>query len=350
MNMRAACAVLLAALELLLVRRGGGQDAAFVMLTEISPRTAIRNLTLKAPPGSTHVACDASDSILIFQPPSNEHGGGHERIPGESAVEVAFDVQNMVMGHGAGRAVVLVDDEAVAECPAERCRVRLSAIQLHAVGSVSSGHCEGAVRPRNSVGSCSVRSNRIQVMLVAPEPDLPTHPVALGIQRSFSFALVQAAGENIAPESATERESLARRKQLLGSELISWSYCMAPEALEHVHDDSGMLSIHQHELEREDESGDESAGLFAGGGLQGQSEGQEPARLATEGESSEVQHLFMKSLMLSHREVRSVLEIGFHAGLSARAFLSARADVSMVSFDIGRHGHEVFQFFNFPWS
>jgi hypothetical protein len=347
--MRPACAVLLAALELLLVRRGGGQDAAFVMLTEISPRIAIRNLTLKAPPGSSHIACDESDSILIFQPSFNEHGGGHEHIPGESAVEVAFDVQNMVMGHGAGRAVVLVDDEAVAECPAERCRVRLSAIQLHAVGSISSGHCEGAMRPTNSVGSCSVRSNRIQVMLVAPEPDLPAHPVALGVQRSFSFALVQAAEENFAPESATERESLARRKQLLGSELISWSYCMAPEALEHVQD-SGKLSVDEHELEREDESRDESAGLFAGGGLQGQSEGQEPARLATEGESSEVQHLFMKSLMLSHREVRSVLEIGFHAGLSARAFLSARADVSMVSFDIGRHGHEVFLFFSFPWS
>ena len=37
---------------------------------------------------------------------------------------------------------------------------------------------------------------------------------------------------------------------------------------------------------------------------------------------------------------RQVLEVGFHAGASARAFLSARGDVRVTSVDIGRHGHE----------
>ncbi len=37
---------------------------------------------------------------------------------------------------------------------------------------------------------------------------------------------------------------------------------------------------------------------------------------------------------------RQVLEIGFHAGGSARAMLSARGDVRVTSVDIARHGHE----------
>jgi hypothetical protein len=132
-------------------------------------------------------------------------------------------------------------------------------------------------------------------------------------------------------------DAITREHAILSGELISASYCTEGEP---EGEDAGAaacaLSAQQQELDNVD-----GHTPPAHGELEGWVAGRAPARLAMEGESSAAQHLFMQSLVGSHPEVRRVLEIGFHAGLSARAFLSARADVQMVSFDIGRHGHEV---------
>jgi predicted O-methyltransferase YrrM len=58
--------------------------------------------------------------------------------------------------------------------------------------------------------------------------------------------------------------------------------------------------------------------------------------LPTEGSSSPEQQDYLRRLVRQSK-ARLVGEIGFNAGFSSLAFLSASADVQVVSFDIGRH-------------
>ena len=58
--------------------------------------------------------------------------------------------------------------------------------------------------------------------------------------------------------------------------------------------------------------------------------------LPTEGSSSPEQQNYLRNLV-TQSGARLVGEIGFNAGLSSLAFLSASPDVQVVSFDIGCH-------------
>lgn len=52
------------------------------------------------------------------------------------------------------------------------------------------------------------------------------------------------------------------------------------------------------------------------------------------GSVSPAQQQYIRSFMTEHPEIRTVLETGFHIGLSAATFLDIRPDVNVISFDI----------------
>ena len=57
----------------------------------------------------------------------------------------------------------------------------------------------------------------------------------------------------------------------------------------------------------------------------------------SEGHCSEKQFNYLRDLVARCQQIKIVLEIGFNAGHSALAFLSARSDVRVVSVEIGRY-------------
>jgi predicted O-methyltransferase YrrM len=46
------------------------------------------------------------------------------------------------------------------------------------------------------------------------------------------------------------------------------------------------------------------------------------------------QRLYLMAFLQSHPEIHTVLETGFHSGISAATFLEARSDIEVISFDI----------------
>ena len=56
-----------------------------------------------------------------------------------------------------------------------------------------------------------------------------------------------------------------------------------------------------------------------------------------DGSSSHAQLRFFTELLLRNRDIATIAETGFNTGVSSRAFLSARPDTTVVSFDIGEH-------------
>src|SRR5262249_10044507 len=56
-----------------------------------------------------------------------------------------------------------------------------------------------------------------------------------------------------------------------------------------------------------------------------------------EGSSSWVLQTFFERLLRENRHIAAIAETGFNTGVSSRAFLSARPDTTVVSFDIGHH-------------
>jgi len=56
-----------------------------------------------------------------------------------------------------------------------------------------------------------------------------------------------------------------------------------------------------------------------------------------EGSSSWVLQTFFERLLRENRHIAAIAETGFNTGVSSRAFLSARPDTTVVSFDIGDH-------------
>jgi len=334
-------------LFLVLIAHGAGDSVApetYTVFSELSPRIAIHNLTLVLPPRPLHVACQGDTLVLV------RNGGGSEPGRGSrDALEVAFVVTNLVMGPGAGRAVVMIDEAAVAECPAQRCRVRLSARRVRAPVSSGKNACAG-----DGTGACASSgalswgggedapsATSVRISLMAPEIDLPTQPVVLGIQRSFSIALIDVHGDGIGlateAQVGAETGNTHKYKRLRPGETVAADYCADAQEVAHEHREGAVDAAAAPSATHHDTGG--------GGGERARDgvawERSEVRREAGEGESSEAQHIFMRHLVRAYPEVRQVLEIGFHAGLSARAFLSARADVSMLSFDIGRHGHEL---------
>ena len=309
----------------------GGETPPFLVLAEFAAHISIHNISLNAPSRTSHVACQGDTMVLFLSPHERAstlagRKGNHELglISQDEAIELGFGVRNLIMGQAAGRAAVLVDDETVAECPAERCRVRLSTSQV--LADKSRGKDE------------TPRTHRVQISLIAPEADMTAQAVMLGVQCHFSLALVPT--EDISMASAELEASsgpVIRVKPVRQGELISMPYCTGNRFGEGKGAEEEGVVCDSLEATRHPEDG------------HGYSErmrediGNKQVRslTATEGESNEAQHLFIRSLVLLYTDVRDVLEIGFHAGLSARAFLSARDNIKMVSFDIGRHGHEV---------
>jgi predicted O-methyltransferase YrrM len=57
----------------------------------------------------------------------------------------------------------------------------------------------------------------------------------------------------------------------------------------------------------------------------------------TEGSCSKLQIEYFTEFLQKHRNIHTILEIGFNGGLSALAFLSARPDITLISVDIGEH-------------
>jgi predicted O-methyltransferase YrrM len=56
-----------------------------------------------------------------------------------------------------------------------------------------------------------------------------------------------------------------------------------------------------------------------------------------EGSASDELLQFSTRLLQQNRDIETIAETGFNTGVSSRAFLSARPDVRVVSFDIGHH-------------
>lgn len=48
---------------------------------------------------------------------------------------------------------------------------------------------------------------------------------------------------------------------------------------------------------------------------------------------------FFIKFLLDNKNIKSILEIGFNAGLSAGVFLAARPDINLISIDIGAHDY-----------
>ena len=59
----------------------------------------------------------------------------------------------------------------------------------------------------------------------------------------------------------------------------------------------------------------------------------------SEGSSVPDQIEYYTNLIQNNLNIKTVLEIGFNAGISAAAFLAARPDIQVVSLDIGYHIH-----------
>ena len=59
----------------------------------------------------------------------------------------------------------------------------------------------------------------------------------------------------------------------------------------------------------------------------------------TEGSVTIPQMTQMTQFLQEHKEIKTILEIGFNGGLSAYTFLSARDDIKVVSIDIGDHDY-----------
>lgn len=56
-----------------------------------------------------------------------------------------------------------------------------------------------------------------------------------------------------------------------------------------------------------------------------------------EGSASNALLLFFARLLQDNRDITTIAETGFNTGVSSRAFLAARPDTTVVSFDIGDH-------------
>jgi predicted O-methyltransferase YrrM len=63
------------------------------------------------------------------------------------------------------------------------------------------------------------------------------------------------------------------------------------------------------------------------------------AVLALEGYCSSSEQKFFRDLVMNTSGIRNILEVGFNAGHSAHAMLSARQDVQVTSFDLGAHSY-----------
>ena len=61
--------------------------------------------------------------------------------------------------------------------------------------------------------------------------------------------------------------------------------------------------------------------------------------LRVEGYLSPLQAAFFRRLLVENPGVTKILEIGFNAGHSSYAFLGARPDITVVSFDLGDHAY-----------
>ncbi|MCH7828866.1 class I SAM-dependent methyltransferase [Patescibacteria group bacterium] len=64
---------------------------------------------------------------------------------------------------------------------------------------------------------------------------------------------------------------------------------------------------------------------------------QKVERLIPEGSISKKEFDFFVSLLKKHADIQDVGEIGFNVGFSSYAFLSARDNIQVTSFDIGTH-------------
>mmetsp|Transcript_84328 Transcript_84328/g.123343 ORF Transcript_84328/g.123343 Transcript_84328/m.123343 type:complete len:259 (+) Transcript_84328:670-1446(+) len=218
---------------------GSKSDAAapFVVLTEFSPRIAIRNITLNVPLRTTHIACQG-EAIIFFlslprfssaSAPDITKEGEHGQLTGNEALEVVFSVSDLIMGPGAGRAVVMVDEQTVAECPSQYCQVSLSTNLLTTAISSTASHSANTTAPSTEGYpelDFPLTLHHVQMILMAPEADMPTQAVVLGIQRSFAVALVQLADDDTARfHLQAVLGSLTRSKHVLSSESISLQYC-----------------------------------------------------------------------------------------------------------------------------
>ena len=182
-------------LLLLLAGEGCGdpessESAPYAVLTDFSPRIAIHNITLTVPLRTSSAAC-LGDALLIFLSDSpapiasDTETSTHSSVSGEEAVEVAFEVRELVMGPGAGRAIVMVDEETIGECPAQHCRVSLSLTRFLQRGR---GRQDPATRARLPPSPPSPHIpltplvHHIQITLMAAESDMPRGPpVVLGM-------------------------------------------------------------------------------------------------------------------------------------------------------------------------
>ena len=56
-----------------------------------------------------------------------------------------------------------------------------------------------------------------------------------------------------------------------------------------------------------------------------------------EGSASSLQQVWFETLLTKEKSIVEISEVGFNCGTSAMSFLGARADINLVSFDIGLH-------------
>ena len=301
---------------LLRALRGSGQAAqSFVVLDEFSTRVAIQNLTLSAPSHASHVGCVDTTMVFVLSPRLQTGGGtdrGGDHVPSGEVVVLSFGVRDLIMGPGAGRAAVLVDDEPVAECPAQHCRVRLSASRLLTTSVAGRG------------SSHMPTAHAVRVSLMAPEADMPASAVVLGVQQSLVLALVRAADLDAADTHVAAlaglgtggRGGLTRVQILSDMDAIPGNYCSPNPSQETQECEADSCRW----VDAAPERGAGRASAIAAPKAEDDSAhnggvGRHAFESMTEGESNEAQHQFMRYLVERHRGVREVLEVGFLAGM-----------------------------------
>jgi hypothetical protein len=248
-------------------------------------------------PNSFHSSIACSDERLTIFCLSSD--------PDESvSLILDFQVDGLVMGPNAGRASVFLDELKIAECFYQSCRLKLPIADC-------------------TVDPCFL-SHDLSIRLFATEPTLRYEETSfLGTHTDIYL--------QFAPKYLNG--TMSPSTLVRGNESFAADICLADRNVEVQSD-----TVLQENIAVGGGAGPASAAAAMPVG--GEWMENEPERISEEGESSSAQHAFIRHLLQTHIDIEEILEIGFHAGGSARAFLSARGDVRVTSVDIGRHGHE----------
>ena len=87
--------------------------------------------------------------------------------------------------------------------------------------------CAASVALRGGGSPDSPSPSVVRISLMAPEADLPTQPVVLGIQRTFSIALIDLHADDSAPQTEEQRVAeTGNIRRVRHGDVIPADYCV----------------------------------------------------------------------------------------------------------------------------